>query len=88
MQTFIEEIRLSHDASIVLTTHDLDEAERLSDEFVVLNDGRIVAQGSPDVLKRLVAERHGEAPTMHAVFMTYTGRSLDEDVEEDESDDE
>ena len=88
VQTFIEEIRASHDASIVLTTHDLDEAERLCDEIVVLNDGRIVAQGSPNVLKRLVAERHGGEPTMHNVFMTYTGRSLDEDVEEDESDDE
>jgi ABC-2 type transport system ATP-binding protein len=87
VQAFIEEIRGSHDASIVLTTHDLDEAERLCDEIVVLNDGRIVAQGSPEELKRLVAERHGEAPTMHNVFMTYTGRSLDEDVEEDESDD-
>ena len=88
VQTFIEEIRESHDASIVLTTHDLDEAERLCDEIVVLNDGKVVAQGSPEVLKRLVAERHGEEPTMHAVFMTYTGRSLDEDVEEDEADDE
>jgi ABC-2 type transport system ATP-binding protein len=87
VQTFIEDIRRTHDASIVLTTHDLDEAERLSDEIVVLNDGRIVAQGSPEELKAQVAERHGEAPTMHAVFMTYTGRSLDEDVEEDESDD-
>ena len=87
VQTFIEEIRKSHDASIVLTTHDLDEAERLCDEIVVLNDGRIVAQGSPEALKRLVAERHGGEPTMHNVFMTYTGRSLDEDVEEDESDD-
>jgi ABC-2 type transport system ATP-binding protein len=87
VQTFIEEIRLSHDASIVLTTHDLDEAERLSDEIIVLNDGRIVAQGTPEELKRLVAERHGQAPTMHSVFMTYTGRSLDEDVEEDAEDD-
>ena len=87
VQTFIEEIRRSHDASIVLTTHDLDEADRLCDDIVVLNDGKVVAHGSPDVLKRLVAERYGEAPTMHAVFMTYTGRSLDEDVEEDESDD-
>jgi ABC-2 type transport system ATP-binding protein len=82
VQTFIEEIRTSHDASIVLTTHDLDEAERLCDEIIVLNDGRVVAQGSPDALMRQVAERHGEEPTMHAVFMTYTGRSLDEDVEE------
>ena len=46
-----------------------------------------VVQDTPDGLKRLVAEHHGEAPTLHAVFMTYTGRSLDEDVEEDESDD-
>ena len=87
VQSFIEEIRRSHDASIVLTTHDLDEAERLCDDIVVLNDGKVVAHGSPEVLKRLVADRHGEAPTMHNVFMTYTGRSLDEDVEEDESDD-
>jgi ABC-2 type transport system ATP-binding protein len=83
VQSFIEDIRKSHDASIVLTTHDLDEAERLCDAIVVLNDGRIVAEGSPEVLKRLVAERHGGAATMHNVFMTYTGRSLDEDVEEE-----
>jgi ABC-2 type transport system ATP-binding protein len=88
VQTFIEDIRDSHDASIVLTTHDLDEAERLSDGIVVLNDGRIVAEGSPAELKALVAKRYGEDPTMHSVFMTYTGRSLDEDVEEDEADDE
>jgi ABC-2 type transport system ATP-binding protein len=87
VQTFIEEIRKSHDASIVLTTHDLDEAERLCDEIIVLNDGKVVAQGSSDALKRLVAERHGKDPTMHNVFMTYTGRSLDEDVEGDESED-
>ena len=88
VQTFIEEIRTSHDASIVLTTHDLDEAERLSDEIIVLNDGRIVAEGSPAALKALVAERHDQAPTMHSVFMTYTGRSLDEDVEEEADNDE
>ena len=87
VQTFIEDIRRSHDASIVLTTHDLDEAERLCDDIAVLNDGKVVAHGSPEVLKRLVADRYGEAPTMHAVFMTYTGRSLDEDVEEEADDD-
>ncbi len=88
VQAFIEEIRTSHDASIVLTTHDLDEAERLCDRIAVLNDGRVVVQDTPEALKRLVAERHGEAPTMHAVFMTYTGRSLDDDVEDDDHDDE
>jgi ABC-2 type transport system ATP-binding protein len=83
VQTFIEEIRESHDASIVLTTHDLDEADRLCGRIAVLNDGRVVAMDTPDGLKRLVAERHGQEPTLHNVFMTYTGRSLDEDVEEE-----
>ncbi|MEZ0239582.1 MAG: ATP-binding cassette domain-containing protein, partial [Chloroflexota bacterium] len=86
VQAFIEDVRLNHDASIVLTTHDLEEAERLSDRIAVLNEGRVVAQDTPEGLKRLVAERHGQEPTMHAVFMTYTGRSLDEDVEEDADD--
>jgi ABC-2 type transport system ATP-binding protein len=85
VQAFIEEIRESHDASIVLTTHDLDEAERLCGRIAVLNDGRVVALDTPDGLKQLVAQR-GEAPTLHNVFMTYTGRSLDEDVEEDAGD--
>jgi ABC-2 type transport system ATP-binding protein len=88
VQSFIEDVRTTHDASIVLTTHDLDEADRLCDRISVLNDGRVVAEDSPNGLKRLVAEVHGAEPTLHNVFMTYTGRSLDEDVEEEESDDE
>ena len=83
VQAFIEDVRTTHDASIVLTTHDLDEADRLCDRISVLNDGRVVAEDSPNGLKRLVAEVHGQEPTLHNVFMTYTGRSLDEDVEED-----
>jgi ABC-2 type transport system ATP-binding protein len=87
VQTFIEEVRDSHDATIVLTTHDLSEAERLCNRISILNDGRVVAEDTPDGLKELVAERHGQAPTLHNVFMTYTGRSLDDDVEDDEADD-
>jgi len=86
VQAFIEEVRDSHQAAIVLTTHDLAEAERLCDRIVVLDGGRAVAEGTPDELKRLVADRHGQPPTMDAVFMTFTGRSLDDDVE-DEADD-
>ena len=88
VQAFIEDVRDNHDATIVLTTHDLGEAERLCSRISILNDGRVVAEDTPDGLKRLVAERHGQAPTLHNVFMTYTGRSLDDDVEEDEAEDE
>ena len=83
VQAFIQEVRDNHDATIVLTTHDLAEAERLCRRITILNDGRTVAEDTPDGLKRLVADRYGEPPTLHSVFMTYTGRSLDDDVEED-----
>jgi ABC-2 type transport system ATP-binding protein len=87
VQTFIEEINQTHDATIVLTTHDLAEAERLCARITVLNDGRIVAEGTTPELKALTAERLGREATLEDVFMTYTGRSLDDDVDEDESDD-
>jgi ABC-2 type transport system ATP-binding protein len=88
VQTFIEEMRDSHDATVLLTTHDLVEAERLCDRIGILNDGRLVAEGTPDELKAQVARDHAQLPTLESVFMTYTGRSLDEDSEEDENDDE
>ena len=86
VQAFLEEVRSTHDASIVLTTHDLDEADRLCERIAVLDNGRAVVQDTPEGLKRLVAAQ-GQPGTLHAVFMTYTGRSLDEDVEEGETDD-
>jgi ABC-2 type transport system ATP-binding protein len=84
VQAFIEEVNAEHGATIVLTTHDLVEAERLCSRITILDGGRVVAEDSPDGLKRLVAADHGQEPTLHAVFMTFTGRSLDEDVETDD----
>ena len=86
VQSFIEELRESHDATIVLTTHDLAEAERLCGRITILNDGRVVAEDTPDGLRTLTAARLGRPSTLEDVFMTYTGRSLDDDVEEDDAD--
>jgi ABC-2 type transport system ATP-binding protein len=85
VQTFIEELVATHDASIVLTTHDLAEAERLCQRISILNNGRVVAEAAPAELKQMVARDYGQEPTLEAVFMTYTGKSLDDDVD-DESD--
>lgn len=46
------------DTTILLTTHDLDEAEKLADRILILAAGRIVADGTADELARQVA---GEA---------------------------
>jgi ABC-2 type transport system ATP-binding protein len=85
VQTFIEEINQTHDATIVLTTHDLAEAERLCARITVLNDGRVVAEDTPDGLKATTAERLGRPANLEDVFMTYTGRSLDDDVDDDDA---
>ncbi|MCU1645945.1 MAG: transporter ATP-binding protein [Nocardia sp.] len=52
--------RLADDehTTILLTTHDLDEAEKLADRILVLAGGRIIADGSADQLSRRIA---GEA---------------------------
>ena len=68
----------------MLTTHDLAEAERLCDRISILNDGRMVVDATADELKAMVARDHGQPPTLESVFMTYTGRSLDDDLEEEE----
>jgi ABC-2 type transport system ATP-binding protein len=55
------------DTTILLTTHDLAEAEQLADRILILAEGRIVADGSADQLARRVSgqaevrwSRHGE----------------------------
>ena len=87
VQAFIEEVRDTHDATIVLTTHDLAEAERLCDRIALIDDGRMVVEGTPAELMALVARDYGKPPTMDSVFMTFTGKSLDDDIDEDKEDD-
>jgi ABC-2 type transport system ATP-binding protein len=41
--------------TILMTTHDLDEAEKIADRILVLDEGRIIADGSPDQLARELA---------------------------------
>ena len=40
--------------TVLLTTHDLDEAEKLADRILILAGGRVIANGSADALARLM----------------------------------
>jgi ABC-2 type transport system ATP-binding protein len=51
----IRDLRDKHGATVFLTTHYLDEADALCDRIVIIDDGRIVAEGTPEELKRQVA---------------------------------
>lgn len=78
VQTFVRELRDEHDATILLTTHDMDEAEALCDRVAIIDAGRIVALGDALELKRTVAGLMGrtELVSMHEVFMHYTASHL------------
>ncbi len=85
VQNFINELREVHDATIIITTHDMDEAEALCDRVAIIDQGRIVALGTIDELKRAVQERTERLTpvSMNEVFMHYTIAHLitDADIE-------
>jgi ABC-2 type transport system ATP-binding protein len=90
VQVFVRELRDTHDATILLTTHDMDEAEALCDRIAIIDGGRIVALDTPQALREGVARLRGDPShevTLTDVFMNYTGRDWEQD-EAEEGDDE
>ena len=66
-----------HGTTIFLTTQYLEEADQLCDRLAIIDDGRIVREGTPRQLKDdLRARRSGdEEPTLDDVFLDATGRT-------------
>lgn len=82
VQEFIREVRSEHDATILLCTHDLAEAEVLADRIGVLDRGELLALEPVGELMT----RYGAA-TLEEAFFSATGRTF-EDEGGDEDDDE
>ena len=83
VQEFIREVRSAHDATILLCTHDLAEAEVLADRIGVLDRGELLALEPVDELKA----RYG-ASTLEEAFFAATGRTFEDEGGDDEEDDE
>ena len=79
VQEFIREIRTQHDSTILLCTHDLNEAETHADRVGVLDRGRLLALESADDLKHRY-----DAETLEEAFFAATGREFEADVDEDD----
>ena len=79
VQEFIRDIRARHDATILLCTHDLAEAETLSERVGILDSGRMLCLDPPEAVLR----RYGVA-TLEEAFFAATGRTFEEETEDDE----
>lgn len=70
----LQALRRDYGMTILLTTHDMEEADYLCDKLAILHQGSISATGSPQALKNSV----GEAATLDDVFVAYSGGMIQE----------
>ncbi len=71
VQSFIRDIHSTHDSTILLTSHDMNEVDDLCDRVALLKNGNLVAVGTPEELKERFL--HDRSKTMEDVFLTATG---------------
>ena len=70
----VEELRDRTGATIVLTTHQMEEADALCSRVAIMHQGNLVALGSPEELRASIGER---GATLDDVFIHYTGSNLE-----------
>ncbi|MDS2172472.1 ABC transporter ATP-binding protein [Nesterenkonia sp. CL21] len=73
----LEELRRQ---TVILVSHAMDEVERLCDRVALIDGGRVIAQGTPEDLRRQAG-----ASTLEDAFVALTGRAFDTDDEEETS---
>ena len=70
----LRHLRQANRMTILITTHDMEEADVLCDELAILHQGRLAVRGQPDALKAEV----GPQANLAAVFAHFSGAVLDE----------
>ena len=79
VQEFIKDVRATHDATILLCTHDMAEAESLADRVGLLDRGELLfLEPVADVKRRYGVE------TLEQAFFAATGRTFEEEHEEED----
>jgi len=75
VQAVVRELNQEAGTTILLTTHDMLEADTLCDRIAIIDSGAIVALDTPEGLKKLISP-NGHEPTLEDVFLELTGKAL------------
>lgn len=70
----LRELRERFGTTILMTTHDMEEADHLCENIAIMHHGRVAATGSPESLKKQV----GPEANLNEVFAHFAGGSLDD----------
>jgi ABC-2 type transport system ATP-binding protein len=76
VQAVLETLRAEREITVLLCTHDMDEAASLCDRVLMMDAGRVLADDSPGQLRLQY-----DATSLEAVFMQLTGKTLEEEDE-------
>src|SRR5690242_17543716 len=79
VQDFVKSVRAEHDATILLCTHDMNEAEALADRVGLLDRGELLFLEPVEDVKRRYS-----VDTLEEAFFAATGRSFEVEHEDDE----
>ena len=68
-------------ATVIYTTHYMEEVEELCDRIIILDNGKIIAKGTVNELKKLAKNQTKivTGPTLNDVFLELTGKDLRDD---------
>jgi ABC-2 type transport system ATP-binding protein len=69
--THVKNLNQTEGVTVFLTTHYMDEAERVADRIAIIDHGKIAAEGSPDELKAQT-----ETDSLEGAFLKLTGSTI------------
>ena len=74
VQDFVKKVMKSSDTTVILTSHDMNEVEKLCNSIAFIKDGKIWGQGSAEELKQKAGRK-----SLEEVFLHLTGVKFDKD---------
>jgi ABC-2 type transport system ATP-binding protein len=78
----LQRIKSQRELTVLITTHYMDEADKLCDRIAIVDHGTLVALDSPRALKASIPGRAPETVTLDDVFVHYTGHDLRDALQE------
>ena len=78
----LRKIKAQRELTVLITTHYMDEADKLCDRIAIVDHGKLVALDSPQALKASIPGRDAATVTLDDVFVHYTGRDLRDALQE------